>query len=373
MANGFVLALLKQSEQVFQGATPSTKITPPGFLNLLLKNGQPTILNEGLSDGSGHRRGIQVKYQKRGIEQFVSSYDNCAIDVAPGYSEASVGTSFFSKLGIFISNEDIARYENEASKTVMKGAPASKVMTELYNTILRQAQALYQRIDRNLVTSLSTSMGVNVVTGLATAQTVNFNLSGAVNNFGEGMTKVMSDVVVNEMDPSMVSIVGNGFINNFMMQKRFAAISANQSGIDNAAIGNPDFFWDPMTTSVLGANRFVVIEKNAFQLINITKFKGSFAGEHGKSYFGTITLPVADAMGNSLLAYEFDFQLDFNTCPTVTTVAEYGGAGNYVQQRGYTLTLSSTYDLFKIPSDAYGTTDRLYGNNGSLYFVATNS
>ena len=373
MANGFVLALLKQSKQVFQEATPSAKVTPPGFLNYLLKNTQPSILSEGISDGAGHIRGIQVKYRKRGIEQFVSSYDNCAIDVAPSYSEAAVNTSFFSKLTMYISDEDISKYENEASKTVMVGKPAAGIMNEVYSLVLEQAQALFQRIDRNLVTSLSTSIGVNQVTGSAAAQTVNFNLSGAVNNFGEGMTKVMSDVVVNEMNPNNVAIIGNGFINSFFMQKQFAAISANQSGINNGQIGNPDFFWDPITSSVLGANRFVVIEKNAFQLINITKFKGSFAGDKGPSIFGTITLPVSDVQGNSLLAYEFDFQLKYNDCAKVTTVAEYGGAANYVEKRGWEFTLMSTYDLFKVPSDAYAATDRLTGNNGSLYFAATNA
>lgn len=373
MATGFVPYLLKQSKQVFMDANPSSKVTPPGFLNFLLRNSKPSILSEGLNDGSGHQRGIQVKYRTRGIEQWVSSYDNCAIDVAPSYRETSVSTTYFSKLTIHISDQDISKYENDASKTVAVGKPSTPLMNEIYMLILEQAQGLFQRINRNLVTSLSTSMGVNVVTGAATAQTVNFNLSGAVNNFAEGMTKVMSDVVVNEMNPNNVAIVGNGFINSFFMQKQFAAMSANQSGINNANIGNPDFFWDPMTTAVLGANRFVVIEKNAFQLINITQFKGSFAGDKGRSIFGTITLPVADAMGNSLLAYEFDFQLKYNDCPQVTTVAEYGGASNYVEKRGWEFTLMSTYDLFKIPSDAYNAGDRLTGNNGSLYFAATNS
>lgn len=84
-------------------------------------------------------------------------------------------------------------------------------------------------------------------------------------------------------------------------------------------------------------------------------------------------MPVADAMGNSLLAYEFDFQLKYNDCPQVTNVAEYGGGQTYVEKRGWEFTLMSTYDLFKIPSDAYAAGDRLVGNNGSLYFAATNS
>jgi hypothetical protein len=79
-----------------------------------------------------------------------------------------------------------------------------------------------------------------------------------------------------------------------------------------------------------------------------------------------LNLPGADGMLGML---NIDFQLKEIDCPQETTV----GYEETTLGAGYSLIMSKRFALWQVPSDAYLSTDRLTGNNGSLRYTATNS
>jgi hypothetical protein len=251
MANGFMPNLLLQSAQVFQGSNPATKITPPGFLKYLIDNGYPNVLTNGKDDGLGHVRDVKIKIPTRGVANTSSTSDDCLINAMPVYAEDTVDLAYFRKLGIFIPDETIAAYENEASQTIAMGKPATGVTRELWESIIRTANALFADINKDLLTKLGSNIGTNVVTGNNTAKTINFALDATNNPLTSGMNEVLSDIMVNEMNPSNVALVGSGLINNYMIQQ--VAKSYAQNGVNSALELMPKFYHDVRATTVLGA------------------------------------------------------------------------------------------------------------------------
>lgn len=373
MANGFMPYLLEQSKAAFNTASAQEKITPYGFLDYLLSNAQPNILSNGVDDGSGHTRDVRLKYQKRVPAGRSVTTDDCEINAIPSYSEANVTLSYFRKLSMFIPDNTIAQYNKEASQIINAGAPPSAIMREIWESIIRQAGGLLADVNGDLCAKLASGIGVNAATGAATAQTINFLLDGNSNNLAQGMTKIMRDAQVNEMSIQNASIVGDGLISNYYMQQQAKGVDG--AGLNTSSLAMPKFYWDPKFQGAFGVNRFVMLEKNAVQLIKRCKYRGAFGGDKGISQFGTITLPIVDSMGNGTLRmWEFDYQLKYNDCPQETDVSIYGyGGSTYTTDRGWILTLSNYYDIFLQPSTAYETDDRLYQNNGTLLFLAANS
>ena len=373
MATGFVPYLLKQSQAAFMGASPASKITPPGFLKYLLDNGTPNVLSGGVDDGLGHLRDVNIKIPVRGLAGSTSTTDDCLINAMPVYAEDTVDLSYFRKSSLFIPDETIARYENEASQTVAVGAPSVGITREIWDAVIRNANALFSDINSDLCAKLAINAGVNATTGLNTPKTVNFPLSTTNNALNTGMNEILSDIMVNEMNPNNVAIVGAGLINNYMIMQ--AAKSYNLGGLNTALELMPKFYHDVRFTTSHGANEFVVLDKNSVQLIKYNRFRGFKGGDHLTTFTGTITLPVIDSAGdNQLSMYEFDYQLKYNDCPQTvdTDVYGYGGSSHSIG-RGWIFTLMSSYDIYTMPSSVWNAADRLAGNNGVLGYVATNS
>lgn len=372
MANGFVPYLLMQSKDIFQNATPSEKLTPPGYLKYLLSNNIPNIVSKGKDDGSGHVRSVKFHYATRLPAGRSSEDDDCKPNIMPERNEAEITTSFFRKFGIFFENDRIAQYEKEASQSIALGQPSTTLMREMYDTVIRAANGLFADINMDLLTAQSTNFGINVVTASAAAQSVNFPLSTATNPLTSGMTKVMSDAMMNEMNIQNCAIVGSGLINNYYMQQ--PAKSADQSGLNTSGLALPKFFFDPYAQTYWGANKYALFEKNAVQLVNVNRFSGFKGGDMGVAQFGTLTLPVIDFLGDGILGkFTFDYQKEFIKCPQDLEVLGYPVTSTESVGRGWLLTLMASYDQFNIQSDAYEVDDRLSGNNGSLYFTAANS
>ncbi len=372
MATGFMPYLLAQSRDVFANATPSKKITPPGFLKMLLSNDKPKIItdvNNLIDDGSGHVRDVQIKYRTRVPAGKTRTADDCSIDSMPAYKEQTVNLTKFRAYDIHFDDATIAKYEKEASANSGQGNPSIGIMKDVWDSVMEAANGLFADINNDLLTSQAAAFGFNAVTASNAARTINFLLAATTNDLDSGMTRVLSDAMLNEIRPDEAVIVGSGLINNHYLQRR--AVSFNQSGLNTAPLDLPTFFFDPYAQSKWGANQFGIFEKNAVQLINVNRFDGFRGGDKGITKLGTITLPVTDFMGDGMIqSFKFDYQLEYVKCPTTATV---GGYGSTNVDRGWNLTLMATYDLLNIPSDAYVNTDRIYASNGSLRYVATNA
>ena len=66
MGKGLALPLLLAAKQAF--GTPGnfgTKITPLGYLQYLLAQTKPNIINSSKDDGSGYMRDVKIRYRQR--------------------------------------------------------------------------------------------------------------------------------------------------------------------------------------------------------------------------------------------------------------------------------------------------------------------
>jgi hypothetical protein len=375
MPNGFVAGLVLTSKQVFQGANPSEKITPPGYLKYLLSNGMPNVISNGIADGSGHIRDVIIKYRPRTIPGMSHTEDDCSVQASPVYKEMSIPALMFRKYGVFIDYATISRYEKEASVTVMAGRPAPPqgILMEIYNAVVESANGLFADINNDLLTLQAAAFGKNQTTGNNTAKTINFPLSTATNPLTQGLTMLATDVMANEIKPLNYTIVGDGLINAAYTQMRYNTQNTTQQNYPSTV---PNFFYDPYTTVKFGANQFGVFEKDAVQLVNINKFAGFVGGDKMSTFLFTMKLPVVDSAGDTTLqAFTFDAQLRHIDCPTEIAIGTDAGGYPALQSvgRGWVLDLMANYTQVNIANDAYLDADRLTGNNGTLRYTATNA
>jgi hypothetical protein len=353
---GFVQALLLNISLIAGLNDPQLKVSPAGFLKALLENNALTQVNNIDAIRAGQEQDVKVRYQQRGTEDEVTDVDDCETNITPEWKEVNIGHPLYSKIGIFISDEQMRKYQLEATQTLAAGTPSAPLMRALYDTILTHTNALIQKIDRNLVAAQSTKWGANAAYGLSkAAQTIKL---GEKASMTDGFIKIITDAQANEINDQLI-VVGNGLVNAFDIYNRY------KTGVDGQGFGSLAFntYNDPKTATSWGLNHFGVFAKGNVGFVDFNKNVGSYAGERGGSLFFTLPIPTILANGE-LSTLVFDAQLKYKDCPI------YEG-GRKVADRGWILLLSKTYGLFNLPDDAFRNTDPLYGVNGSLHYIAT--
>lgn len=349
---GFVNALLENIKVIAGLNDPQTKVTPVGYLRMLMENNAMTEINNLPDLQAGRAREVKVRYMQRGTEGDVSSVDDCSTTVTPEWKETVIPSPLFAKIGIFISDEDMRKYQAEADATVNAGG--APMMRALYDTILVKVNGLLQKMNTDLVTAQNSKWGKNVVTGAATAQTVTFGTEAGME---DGYVKLLADAQENEILDDLL-VCGSGKIVNYDIYQRV------KNGVDAKGVGALplNVYHDPKAAAIWGANHFGVFAKGMVGLVDWCKNKGAYQGERGGSIFFTLPLPVQ--VGNNIMPIEFDAQLKYVDCPT--TDAE----GAVTQGRGWQLFISKNYALFNVPADAFAAGDRLNGMNGAFHYVA---
>lgn len=378
MANGFVPNFLRNLKLITNGNAPAQKITPKGFLRYLIeKTVAPDILNEGKLEG-GIYRDLDVKYRNRGTKKYVTNEDNCEIDVKPVYKQITVDLTGFSKLSLFLDDETIGRYEEAVTKmmeipgimeegTQVKVSPP-KVVIEFWDMVMENLNGLLDDVDENLLTSLATSFGTNVRTGVNTTSTINISKDAQIRDLEDGIPLLLRDFQENELT-GRPSIIGSGLIHSYTLANQFrpgndmAGFSEKQMG------GEFDFYYDPATASILGTNQVAVLAPGAVGLIHRNKYLGFRAGFKGADFFYVIKFPIVDSLGNTF-QFPIDVQFHYFTCPQEVIGGTYFGTQTI--DRGWQIILSKNYDLFSIPTDAFAADDRLTGVNGALRYTLTN-
>ncbi len=374
MSKGLANALLLSSREAFRGAAPITKLTTPGFMQYLLENNKPNIISTAKDDGSGYMRDVKIRFRTRGVPGKSVTEDNCTVQVKPAFQELTVPATSFRAFGLVFEDDEIARFEADAMAMVGAGKPMTSLMKDIYEAIIEQANGFFADINNDLLALQAANFGRNVVTGLNTAKVVNFPLSTATNPLNTGMTVIMSDAMDNEVRLQGASIVGSGLINQYYLQQ--VAKSADQSGLNTAQLALPKFYYDHYAQAGFGANQFALLEKDAVQFVNTCRFRGAKAGQKGSDYFMTLFLPLTDSLGQGNLGgFEFDVQLTYRTCPQEVQIGAYEVGVNepVLMGRGWNVILSCAYQTVNIPSTSYGATDRLYLNNGTFRYTATNA
>lgn len=363
MATGFAPSILKSLIALAGANYPGIKITPAGMTAMLLENSN--VVEAKLSTAQGHQKTATVKYKVRQNDDTVVEADNCDIDFTPVYAEANMEAVRFAKTGFHISLETVSKYMEEASNPVNIGNPSVQVIREVADSIAHAANSIITKIDKRLLGDVT--WGVNVVTGVNTATTLNLALDSTENDLTAGYAKLLNDAFENEFSGKLL-IVGSGKFNAHELQKMSGILAQAQNGIDTTKFTGYQFYPDLHSASAWAANQIGVFAPGSIHLVDFQKYVGFQSGKIGNSTFFQIDLPVNYGTGEVMMT--FDCQLKELDCPT-TLLDGYGEEGTY--DRGYALFLSKRYGLFQTPTAAYATGDRLEGSNGALRYAVTNT
>ena len=366
MAQGFAPYLLHHIKQIAGMATPQYKMEVPGFLNMLMSQSKPSEVK--LNNENGHRKTVRIKAKQRATKDMTDTSKSCDNVLVPIWQEQEIELSVTRQIAFHIPDETIALYEDNASRTVAIGQPATAIMNEFLENILTHTSALLEAINDDLFTVAAANIGTNRVTGSNASQSININKDGAVNPLGDGFTKILSDYKRN-MAKGRPQIVGAGLMLDWEIQNGQNAIGLNQGGLNVASLKRWDFYYDEQAETALGANQIVAYEPDAVQLVEYCEYTGFKAGvKPGGSTFGVMTLPAM--VNGEIKPVEVDFQLKYQDCDTTYTDAYYGTT--ITLGKGYNLILSKQCGLFTIDTAAYRATDVMNGNRGSYRFTLSN-
>ena len=366
MANGFSLGLLQMMKEVTKSATPAYKLDPYGFLASLYTAHSPGSIKVDSYDG--HFKTVKVKKKKRLTISDTSTSASCAMGAPIPYTEDTVSVANYRQVAFSLSDETVAAFDSYASQLQMVPgmAPENPLMFEMLDSMMVAANALLQGVNTDLITLAVANLGVNIVTGSASSTALNITNDATKNYLSAGVTKLMADYKQNRMNGRPI-IVGAGLMYNWFLQSA-ATTGSSFTGLDTRVqAAGMDFFLDYDVDAAIGGttNDILVYEKDAIQIVEYMKYQGFKAGaKPGASIFGTITLPMQNSDG-TLVPVKFDYQLRYNDC----AVTE----GGVTYEKGYNMILSKNFGLYTIPTDAYKSTDVLYGNRGSLAYNVTNA
>lgn len=372
-ASGFARDLILTAEQIFNGSNPETKITSPGFLRMLVDLPKPNIISTSMRNTQGHVRDIKLKWRPRSRPGSSQDEYTCDADDIRLYNEAYITASMFKQKAIIFDFEILSKFEDEA--TALRNAPGipgrlGGFMNEVWASIAGEMNALIADIDIDLLAKMDLNWGVNATNNVNTGLTINFDNDGTVNDLTQGMTGVIASAQINEVDINNTVIVGSGLINNYHIQNHLRkAIGANQSGLNTSLLGMPQFYNDYYAASAWGANEFGVFDKNAIKFLDLNINQGFRALDMGTSIFFNMPFPITDSEGNTF-SMNFDVQVKFIDCPTTID----NGYGDPIPVGpGMVVYIRKSYDLFVEPGGMYSFGDRVFQNNGTLKFTATNS
>lgn len=376
MANGYCEALLLHLESIAGVNYPGKKVTIPGFLNMLIS--QPDRPFAAANVG-GHYKDVRVKYMPRTTSDQVSTTDTCSVDFVPAYLETNVSVNNVAQTGVWVSDDTVRQYCEDASRTVAVGQPATQLMNEHLNSILHAMNGIYQKME-NVLTG-DVTWGVHQATGSAAAVTVNIEQDGTLNDLATGLTKLLMDAEVNEFcgQPLMVGPLGSK-MHAYSLQNKYKALAPGE-GFDPAMMAMNagfSFFASGQAAATWGnANALGMFAPGSAHLIERLDNVGSFAGQRGSSFFTTIVDPRTQCWTpNGLSNIQFDLQVKYIDCPDDLGRLNGGGAIDPTEltaARGYALIIKKRYALFQTPTNAYSGNDRLDGSNGSLLYTITNS
>lgn len=365
MAFGFAPYLLKSISEIALENDPQMVLDPAGGFNLL--NTQKAAQVVSLSPANnGHRKTVQVKYQQRATPQQIAETISCDNVIVPMYNEASVTIDMVNQLGIYIPDETIAKYMDDASASVAVGQPSTPFMREFLFSVMTSTNALIQALDVKILTKLASNVGVNVVSGNNTATSINLPLNTTVNPLGNGITKVLTDYQKNGFK-GRPQVVGAGLFWDYLTQQ--PAKGLDYAGVDTRIqAARFDFFPDLNVDTIFAPNQVLVVAPNSIQRVDYITNRGFRAGLKGTSYFFTIDLPMQ--IGSDIIPITFDAQLKYIDCATELIEAYTGDT--ITADRGWALFINKQMGLFQVPNDAYQASDRLSGVNGSLLYEFTN-
>lgn len=373
--SGFARNLLISANAVLDGANPETKITSPGFLELLIEKASGAEVSNMKQAPSGHCKDITFRYRQRGVPGEATDSLSCDSNNFPLYNEATITQSLFKQISMNFDFATICKFEEEASKYVSTNtgnAPAqfSGFMKIVWDAIYSKMNAIVGAMDEDLLAKMALNFGYNATNSLNSAKTINFPLATTTNDLTTGMTGLLSDVLANEMDLNNTALVGSGLMINYWIQNVLKnAKGVDAAGLNTGSLGMASFYPDYYAASAWGSNKFAIIDPRALTFLDLNVYQGFRATHLDDSWFFKMPFVITTSTGKTF-TMNFDVQVQEHACAENIT----DGYGQPLSVGpGITVFIRKAFDLFVIPGNAYGATDRLVGNNGTLLYTATNS
>lgn len=374
MAFGFVPYLLGHLKTLAGQNYPGIKITPAGMVRLLMENNPSLNVSSingekidplKLNTVSGHIREVKIKYMPRIVPSQVQTEDNCDNDLIMGYTESNITAPLIRKLSFYLPWDFIERYEKEASNPANIGVIRYGALKELEDQLMNTANGLVGSMSAALIDSIV--WGKNIVTGNNNATTININKNADVLDLSNGIIQMMYDAKQNELFGTPL-VIGSGLFEKFEMLK--PAMSAAGNGVNLSALNGYRFYADyySAASSKLGANQVGVFAPGTVGMVDIDRYIAWKTGRFGTSEFTQIALPIETPNGGTRMML-FNLQIKEFDCKTEVPT-QYG---TQTLDRGYQVILTKNFGLWQQPTDAYQSTDRLDGTNGSLRYLLTNT
>lgn len=371
---GFVPYLLIHLKMLMEQNYTGTKITPSGFLKMLIQN-NPSInvtsidgqrlSGMKLNSAGGQVRDVRFKYLPRITDDQIADEDNCDSDFGFYYSEGSLEAPLYSKGGFPLEWNFVERYEAEAARMVATGNPSTPALQELVDQIMHTVNGLIVNIDKKLLGQLS--FGVNVETGNNALKPININQAGDTFNLSDGVNEIISDTRLNEFGGNPL-IVGSGLFDKY--ESLLPAVGLNGGGVNRAAQNKYDYYYDINADGAaeLGTDAIGVFQKGSIGFVDIDKYVGFKTGKHANSWFATIMLPVESGVEGAPVMMPFNLQIIETDCPEEAS----DGYVTRTMGRGYKVMISKQFGLFQQPTDAFAAGDRMANTNGALRYSITN-
>lgn len=365
MANGYFPYILRDITTIAGAANPTYKIDKHGLLEFLniTSNVNPII---PIGTPEGHKRTVKVRGRQPFTDAQVDTSKSCDNVLTPVRKEWDVALSSTRQIGFYLTDEQLALYEVEASQNKPLGA-SQGVSAELVDAIYAGANAILKSVNKSLW-SLVTP-GVNRVSGLSTATTLNLPKDTGVQPLTQGMPKLLSDLAVNGFAGRPALVGGPGLMFNYLLTQPYKGLDQGgfNSGIATAGF---DYFMDQATNSVISANQFYAFEPGSIHLVEYMEYTGFKAGpKPGGSEFFVLPIPVTASNGMQGTV-KFDCQLKYIDCPTTLVDAYSGQSATY--EKGWAFLMSKQYGLWQIQPDAYRMEDERELMNGALLYTASN-
>lgn len=367
MATGFAPYLLNDLRSVAGAATPATKVDLHGFLKFLYTGAGASPIQTSTLEG--HKKEVRIHYRQRNTKAQTDTSASCDNVLTPARIETTVSVGNTRQIAWHLPHALVAQYLEEASsRTNLPGSnPMTGVSKEMVEIVYAGANGILKAMNDDVLGIVS--WGYNSAAASAAAVTLNLPKDKNIQDLTVGMIKLLSDYHLNGLT-GRPQIVGSGLMYSYMLSQPMMA-SPDTFGFNSAiATANADFWADQDFNTVIGSNKFGVIEPGAIQLVEYIENLGFQAGRLANSQFGVMPIPVVDPLGNAIPVM-FDFQLKEIDCPTTLTDAYTGQTATYT--KGYSLILKKEFGLFQIPADAYRHEDVQRSVNGSLLYTASNA
>ena len=355
---------LLQHLKVLAGANdPSAKITPSGFLKLLVDNTPSLGIADHermrLNNSNGQLRDIRLWTYSRNSPDMVTETQSCEAGTLPLRIEFTLDTPFYAQRTFTIGENYIERYTEDAVQTVALGTSPTPLMNELIQAIFSEANAIVGKMDQRLLGAAT--FGTNVTNGL-TSKTINIEKNTLVNDLSEGIVALMADAQANELYGTLL-IAGSGLMNNNEIRRRL-------NGLRDSSAEGYQWYADHYAKTAWGTDMVGVFAPGTVGFIDVNRMVGFRQRNYGTYQSFQLPIPIETTSGYASTLY-FDVELRFADCPT--TVAARCGSGTYTIPAGWSVTISKTYGLYQMPTSVYDCGDRLTGTNGALKYLITNT